>query len=135
MGKVYNRRIFSILFNYRGFTLLEILATFVLVAIIIPVAMEGISLSTKIASDSKRKIEAGILAEQKLTEILITDEWMNGDQDGDFGEEFKDYEWNLEVLDWEGEELIRQIDLYVDWISSGKNRSVVISTLAYLDGN
>lgn len=135
MGKVYNRRIFSILFNYRGFTLLEILATFVLVAIIIPVAMEGISLSTKIASDSKRKIEAGILAEQKLTEILITDEWMNGDQDGDFGEEFKDYEWSLEVLDWEGEELIRQIDLYVDWISSGKNRSVVISTLAYLDGN
>jgi type II secretory pathway pseudopilin PulG len=135
MGKVYYRRIFSILFNYRGFTLLEILATFVLVAIIIPVAMEGISLSTKIASDSKRKIEAGILAEQKLTEILITDDWMNGDQDGDFGEEFKDYEWNLEVLDWEGEELIRQIDLYVDWISSGKNRSVVISTLAYLDGN
>ncbi|MFC1494451.1 type II secretion system protein [Thermodesulfobacteriota bacterium] len=135
MGKVYKRKNNLIIFNNRGFTLLEILATFVLVAIIIPVAMEGISLSTKMASNSKHKIVAGALAEKKLTEILITRDWVNGDQKGNFGVDYNDYDWRFEVLDWEGEELIRQIDLYVEWVSSGKNRSVVISTLAYLDGN
>ena len=54
---------------------------------------------------------------------------------GNFGEDYSNYEWRLEVLDWEGEELIRQIDFYVDWVSSGKNQSVVLSTLAYLDGS
>lgn len=135
MNKVYKRKYYLILFNNSGFTLLEILATFVLVAIIIPVAMEGISISTKMAGSSKHRIEAGVLAEKKLTEILVTRDWENGDQKGDFGEDYNGYEWRFEVLDWEGEELIRQIDLYVKWASSGKNQSIVISTLVYLDGS
>lgn len=135
MDKSCEREPLCILFTDRGFTLVEVLATFVLIAIIIPVAMEGISLSTKMANISRQKIEAGVLAEKKLTEILITREWTNGDQKGNFGEDYSNYEWRLEVLDWEGEELIRQIDFYVDWVSSGKNQSVVLSTLAYLDGS
>lgn len=118
----------------RGFTLIEILATFVLVAIIIPVAMEGLSLSTKMASNSKRKLEAGALAESKLTEILITGDWMDGNQKGDFGEAHSDYTWRLDVLDWEGEESVRRLDLCVEWIAGEKTHSVLLTTLAYPEG-
>jgi len=88
MGKVIKKAPSRINTAESGFTLLEILATFVLVAIIIPVAMEGISLSTKMANNSKRKIEAGILAEKKLTEIRVTRDCINGDQKGNFGEDY-----------------------------------------------
>jgi general secretion pathway protein I len=127
------KRIFSgKLFCERGFTLVEILATFVLIAIILPVAMEGISLSTRMASESKRKIEAAALAEKKLTELIVTEDWMNGDDIGDFEDEYPDFTWRYEVSDWEKEDLIRQIDLHVEWTASNKTHSVTVTTLVYL---
>ena len=47
----------------RGFTLVEILATLALVAIILPVAMSGISLALRVADESRRQTEATALAQ------------------------------------------------------------------------
>ena len=47
----------------RAFTLVEVLATLVLVAIILPVAMKGISLAAATAGDAKRKMEAAALVQ------------------------------------------------------------------------
>jgi general secretion pathway protein I len=116
-----------------GFTLIELLATFVLIAIIIPVAMRGISLSTRIASHSKKQIEAISLAETKLTEFLITEDWQNGDQSGDFGEEWPEYRWNLVIEDWEEEETSQQLALSVEWSESGLGRSVTLTTIVYTE--
>ena len=121
------------LFSERGFTLVEILATFVLIAIILPVAMEGIYLSTKMASDSKKKIEAGTLAEIKMTDLLVNKDWTDGDDNGNFGNDYPEYTWRYEVKDWESEDMMRQIDLYVEWAATGRTHSVVLSTLVYLD--
>ena len=121
------------LFSERGFTLVEILATFVLIAIILPVAMEGISLSTRMASESRRKIEAGTLAEKKLTEVIITREWVNGDQSGDFGNEYPEFKWRYKVSEWGKEELLRQIDLYVEWAAVKETHSVSVTTLVSLE--
>ena len=116
-----------------GFTLIELLATFVLIAIIIPVAMRGISLSTRIASHSKKQIEAISLAETKLTEFLITEDWLDGDQSGDFGEEWPEYRWNLVIEDWEEEETSQQLALSVEWSESGLGRSVTLTTIVYTE--
>lgn len=130
------KRIFSgKLYSKNGFTLVEILATFVLIAIILPVAMEGISLSTRMASESRRKIEAGTLAEKKLTEITITRDWINGDQSGDFGNEYPEFKWRYKVSEWGKEELIRQIDLYVEWAAIKETHSVSVTTLVSLEDN
>lgn len=134
MGKK-KKRISSSLISKRGFTLIEIMATFVLIAIILPVAMEGIAMSTRMSSESRRKTEAGTLAEKKLTEILVAEEWSDGDQNGDFGDEYPGFTWRLEVNKWEKKELMRQIDLYVEWTVSKKIHSVVVTTLVYLDEN
>jgi len=115
----------------KGFTLIEILATFVLIAVIIPVAMKGLSLSTNMAGNSKRKIEASSLAETKLTELMVTGEWVNGEQSGDFGEEWPEYTWSAELEDWEDEDLMQQLTLQVSWKGPGQERSVLLTTLVY----
>lgn len=118
--------------SYKGFTLVEILATFVLIAIIVPVAMKGISLSTRMGSQAKRQIEAGTLAETKLTDFLLSGDWINGDQSGEFTDDKADYRWSLELEDWEKEESMQQLDLNVEWTdASGKTHSVVLTTLVY----
>ena len=116
----------------RGFTLVEILATFVLIAIILPVVMEGLSLSMKLGAKSKRQIEAGALAETKLAEFLLSGDYDEGDQTGEFDDEEGNYKWSLEVEDWQEEGSMRQLTMTVDWTSgSGINHSVALSTLVY----
>ncbi|MBW1914668.1 MAG: type II secretion system protein [Deltaproteobacteria bacterium] len=124
-------KINRILKGQYGFTLLEILATFVLMAIILPAAMKGISISSKMAGHSKKKVEASALAEAKLTEIIINKDWTDGEQEGDFEDEWADYSWSMTVEDWEKEESMQQVDLSVFWNTSGIERSVTLTTVVY----
>lgn len=115
----------------RGFTLVEILATFVLIALILPVVMEGLSLSMKLGVKSKRQVEAGALAETRLAELLLSGEYDNGDQSGEFDGK-SGYMWRLEVTDWEREGSMQQLTMTVDWTDAlGSDHSVELSTLVY----
>ena len=120
-----------ILIGQHGFTLLEMLATLVLMAIILPAAMKGISISSKMAGYSKKKVEASALAEAKLTEIIINKDWTDGEQQGDFEDEWSDYSWSLTVEDWEKEESMQQVVLNVFWNTSGIERFVTLTTVVY----
>ena len=113
----------------RAFTLVEVLATLVLVAIILPVAMGGISLATSMAGLAKQRLEAASLAETKLAELMATGEWLGGDLSGDFGPERPEYRWYAEAHDWE-EDTVRLLDVRVEWTSRGNDRSVTLTTLA-----
>ena len=61
----------------RGFTLLEVLATLVLVGIILPAVMHGISLATIAAGEAKHKVEAVSLAQTKLAELTADFQTLN----------------------------------------------------------
>ena len=54
-----------------GFTLVEVLATLVLMGIVIPVAMHGVSIAMSAASNARKTAEAATLAETKLNELLV----------------------------------------------------------------
>jgi len=117
----------------RGFTLVEVLATFVLIALILPVVMEGLSLSMKLGTKSKRQVEAGALAETKLAEVLLSGDYNNGDLSGEFDDE-SEYKWSLEVEDWEKEDSMQQLTMTVDWTDAlGTDHSVELSTLVYTE--
>ena len=117
-----------------GFTLIEILATFVLIAIILPVAMKGISLATNMASDSKRKAEATTLAKSKLTEITTDQLWEQGTASGDFSTRWPDYKWEMLVSAWT-DASARQVDLLVSWDARQQERSITLTTLVYAQDN
>src|SRR5688500_7535196 len=55
--------------HHRGFTLAEVLATLVLVGLVLPAVMKGISLALAASDDARRRVEAVGLAENKLTEL------------------------------------------------------------------
>jgi type II secretory pathway pseudopilin PulG len=115
-----------------GFTLVEILATFVLIAIILPVVMSGISMASKLASQAKRRVAAGVLAQQVLSEFVLSGDYEDGDQEGVVSSDNTDYVWRLEVMDWEEEDSMQQLDMSVTWEDSGaQENTVVLSTLVY----
>lgn len=118
--------------NNSGFTLVEILATFVLMAIILPVAMNGISMAAKLASQARHRVEAATLAQQMLNDLVLSGDYEDGDQEGDVEGDTIEYSWSLEVLDYEEEDSMQQLDLSVTWEDAGSGENtVVLSTLVY----
>jgi len=118
----------------RGFTLVEILATLVLAAIILPVAMSGISLALNVADESRSRTEAASLAQNKMAEIVALSLWNNSSLSGDFSPDRPEYRWSALVRDWQGTR-IRQLDVEVLWNRRGQDRRVVLSTLVYTGGD
>lgn len=113
---------------------MEILATFVLIALILPAVMEGISLSMKLGAKSKRQIEAAALAETKLAEFVLSGDYDSGNQSGEFDDDESGYKWSLEVEDWKEEDSMQQLLMTVDWTdSAGTDHSVSLSTLVYTE--
>lgn len=116
-----------------GFTLPEVLATMLLLAIVLPVIMTGISLATSTGDQARRRTEASTLAQSKLDELLGTGSWAGGVSQGDFGAEWPDYHWNAVVSDWpQGTGAgLEQLELHVSWQGRGGEESVVVTTLVY----
>lgn len=112
----------------RGFTFMELLATVVLIAIIMPVAMRSIGLCTRLAGQSRRQMEAVSLAKAKLTELTVGGDWRHGNQQGRFNSDWLGYEWAATVTNWT-DASVRQIEMTVFWRSMGRQRSVTLTTL------
>src|SRR5687768_1952130 len=113
-----------------GFTLPEVLATLLLVAIVLPSVMQGISLATAAAGTARQRSEATALAESKLNELVATNQWQSGGLSGDFGEQWREYSWQAEVQSWV-EPSARQLQVHVVWTARGRNYDVALSTLVY----
>ena len=112
-----------------GFTLVEILAAMLFMAIVIPVTVEGITLANRAGVVAERKRVAVELADLLLTEKVLTQEWDDGDQQGDFGEDWPGYAWTLWNEEWE-EAGIRLVGVEVGFQVQGRDYSVGLSTLA-----
>ena len=119
----------------RGFTLIEVMATLLILGIVMPPVIGGITLATRAASIAKHHNEASQLAQDKLSEILIGNEWQNGSESGDFGSDWPGYRWASSVSNWAQDTTgagLQQIDLTVTWTEQGREQTVTLSTIAYL---
>jgi type II secretion system protein I len=124
------RRIVGRARSRAGFTLPEVLATLLLVAIVLPSVMQGISLATAAAGTARQRSEATALAESKLNELVATNQWQSGGLSGDFGEQWREYTWQAEVQSWV-EPTARQLLVHVVWNARGRNYDVALATLVY----
>ena len=116
----------------RGFTLVEVLATILLLSIIIPVAMQAVSTATLAASAAKNRSTAAGLAESKLAELIATGDWQTGAVSGGFGDEYPDFRWDARAVNWT-EASVTQLDVVVSWKTARRgDESIVLSTLVYL---
>jgi len=118
----------------RGFTLVEVLVTLLLLGIVLPTIMRGISMASTVASDAHRRTEAAGLAQAKLAEIVADDLWENGNLSGDFSPDFPQYHWQANVQPWAGDQSgvgLQQIDLTISWEARNRQQSMIFSSLAY----
>ena len=115
----------------RGLTLVEVLATIVMTAIILPAAMQGISMCTSAAAVSRQRSEAAALAESKLAELLATGEWQYGGLSGEFGEAWPEYRWEGSAAAWAADPTMVELSVRVAWTSRLLEREVVLTTLVY----
>jgi general secretion pathway protein I len=113
----------------RGFTLAEALAALLLVAIVLPVAMNGVSLGVHAARDARRRLQAASLAQSKLSELVATAAWQGSQLQGDFAvEQVPGYTWEAVVEEWE-EPGMKQLSVVVRWQVNDSPQQISVATL------
>ena len=113
----------------RGFTFVELLAAMLFMAIVIPVAMEGIILANRVGVGAERKRAAALLADRKLSEAIVTESWRDGDQAGDFGEAWPGFSWMLSTEAWP-EDAMRMVTVSVIYRVQERQYAERMTTLA-----
>lgn len=121
----------------RAFTLIEVLVTTLFLAILLPVVVQGIATTNGIGNSARWRTEAAQLAQSKLTEIVNSNLWQDGNSSGDFGPDWPGYRWSTNVEAWPDDQTgagIQEIDLTVTWTARNRQQSVMLSTLAFARG-
>ena len=115
-----------------AFTLAEVLAALLFMAIVVPVAIEGLHIASRAGSVAERKAEAARVAERVLNESLITTNWDQGVQSGTITEGVRSFHWTLHNDPWTqdpNQSVMRQLTAEVEYAAQGGNYSVRMSTL------
>src|SRR5215831_1554290 len=81
--------------NCAGFTLAEVLAALVFMAILIPVALEGLSIASRAGEVAARKGEAALVAERLLNQAVVEGSWDKTLQNGTTRQGIRDFRWTL----------------------------------------
>src|SRR5437660_8009893 len=83
-----------------AFTLAEVLAALVFMAILIPVALEGLSIASRAGEVAVRKSEAALLAERILNESVVTTNWNSAVQNGTLRQGVREFRYSLRNEPW-----------------------------------
>ena len=84
----------------RAFTLAEVLAALLFMAIVIPVAVEGLRVASLAGAVAVRKGQATQLAERLLAESIVLTNWGQSGQSGTVTEGNRLFRWNLRSETW-----------------------------------
>jgi general secretion pathway protein I len=89
----------------RGFTLLEVMFALSLIGISLTVLLASQSQGLSLANEAKFNTTASFLAQKRMAEIELENigDLISGT--GDFGEDYPDYSWELDIDDVEIPEL------------------------------
>jgi len=111
-----------------GFTLAEVLAAMLLMAIVIPVAVAGLRIASLAGEVGSRKAVACRVADRVLNEALITGQLVKSSQSGTVREGVIDYNWKISV-EPSGLETLSIATAEVTFQAQGRDYEVNISTL------
>ena len=116
----------------RGFTLAEVLAALLFMAIVVPVAMEGLHIASLAGAVAQRKGQAARIAERVLNESLVTTNWSQSIQSGTTIEGQRQFRWTLRNDPWTqdpAQNVMHQLSVEVLFAAQNREYSVKLSTL------
>jgi general secretion pathway protein I len=96
-----------------GFTLLEVMIAMTILAITLVTVYQSQSQSISMATSSRFLTTASLLAQSRMAQIDAADPREAVSASGDFGEDFSDYRWQVEVGDVQEIPLLKRIALTV----------------------
>jgi prepilin-type N-terminal cleavage/methylation domain-containing protein len=114
-----------------GFTLAEVLAALLLLAIVIPVALQGLRMASTAGEVGQRKMIAARIGNKVLNELKVTQQLQNTGQTGVVQDHGISYRWTVKNQSWTEDTLSQMIlaTLTVSYSASGKKYEVHLSTL------
>ena len=113
-----------------AFTFAEVLAAMVLVGIVLPVVVRGVVLAGRAGVISQQRRIATRLADNLLTSLVATDEWLTSADEGDFGEEWPGFSWQLQTEESGLLEGLVEVSVHVSFAVEEQTHWVSLSTLA-----
>jgi|SRR5579859_4501931 len=114
-----------------GFTLAEVLAALLFMAIVLPVAIEGLHIASLGGAVAAAKGEATRIAQQVLNDNLVSTNWTQTLQ-GTTTENQRMFRWTLDSDAWTQDptqNVIRQLSVLVTYNVRGRDYQVRLSTL------
>jgi Tfp pilus assembly protein PilV len=112
-----------------AFTLAEVLAALLFLAIVIPTAVEALHVANLAGEVAARKSEAARVADRILGESLVTTNWSGGIQSGTVTEGILQFRWKLTTANWP-QDSMELLTAEVTYSAQGRDYSVRLSTLA-----
>lgn len=113
-----------------AFTLAEVLAAMLFLAIVIPAAVEAMHVASLAGEVAVRKGAATRVADRVLNESLVTTNWNHGPQSGTATENGIDYRWTLKSQSWPVQSVLSVVTAEVKFSAQGKDYAVTLNTLA-----
>jgi general secretion pathway protein I len=83
----------------KGFTLMEVMIAMVILAVALIAILQSQSQSISMFTDSRFMTTAALLAQSKMAEVEAGSIQDTNSKDGDFGTDYPDYTWHLEIGD------------------------------------
>lgn len=112
-----------------AFTLAEVLAALLFMAIVIPVALEGLRIASLAGQVGERKAAAARVAERVLNELAVTGTLANGNDNGSINEGPHEYQWTVESVAWIEDGALQETTVRVVYFVQGREYEVAVSTL------
>ena len=122
----------------QGFTLIEVIASFTILAMTFMVVLEILSNSSRNTIKSSEQTKLALLAQSKMDEVGIIIPIEEGSESGEFDD---DISWQIDIFPYEAAyegdtvmdfapvELFK-VQLVIGWVDGvGKNREAVFTTL------
>jgi len=111
-----------------GFTLAEVLAALMFMAIVIPVALQGLKIANTAGQVAVRKAEATRVADRLLCESIVTTNWNKPGLSGSVQEGAHQFRWLLRNDTW-NQDPMRVLSVQVTFAVQGQDYDVRLSTL------
>ena len=112
----------------RAFTLVEVLAALLFMAILLPVTVNAVRVASRAGQVSDRKATATRVAERVMNELLVTGGLAQNSASGRIDERDRVYEWRMLSQSW-AEDRMNLVTVRISYEVQGQNYDVSIATL------
>ena len=112
-----------------AFTLVEVLAALMFMAIVIPVAVDALRVASLSGEFATRKAEAARVADNVLNESIVTTNW-NSAMNGTVTENGHEFRYTVNSQSWLQDSTMRLLTAEVAFSAGGRQCSVRLNTLA-----